>query len=353
MAPTPIEIETQKHNLPLLATRDACAGRTYIVTGANVGLGLEAAKHLVALGAAKVVLAVRNLSGGETAKAEIESATGVAPGVAEVWPLDLASYASVKAFAKRAATELERIDGLIENAAVAITNRELAEGHVTAVTVNVLSTFLLAALMLPVMREKAKKTGALPRLVIVTSRVGFREEEIWAKIKHDPLVGMDDEQLETMRTLVFLSSTPGLARWQGSANTRNRYPLSKLTETMAVKHLAGNLLPVDKAGVVVNLVCPGFCVTKLIRNLPPDLHEHLTQQHVLYGRTAEDGSRTLLHGVVAGKETHGLLLHSCEIGEADVPDWANDDKEAQKRAWDVIAAELEAVEPGCVSKMLQ
>lgn len=84
---------------------------------------------------------------------------------------------------------------------------------------------------------------------------------------------------------------------------------------MAVKHLAGNLLPVDKAGVVVNLVCPGFCLTQLIRNFPPPIHEQLRQQQELYGRTAEDGSRTLLHGVVAGKETHGLLLHSCEIGE--------------------------------------
>lgn len=202
MAPVDVEIETQKRNLPLLATRDTCAGRTYIVTGANVGLGLEAAKHLAALGAAKVILAVRNLSAGETAKAEIESSTGVAAGVVEAWPLDLASYASVKAFAKRAAAELERIDGLIENAAIAITKREMAEGHVTSVTVNVLSTFLLAAMMLPVMREKAKKSGALPRLVIVTSRVGFREEELWAKIKHDPLVGMDDEQLETLKTSV-------------------------------------------------------------------------------------------------------------------------------------------------------
>ncbi|GAB1312801.1 Short-chain dehydrogenase [Madurella fahalii] len=327
-----VKIEEQKHNLPLVATRDTCAGRTYIVTGANVGLGFEAAKHFAALGAAKVILAVRNLSAGETAKAEIETSTGVAPGVVEAWPLDLASYASVKAFAKRAATELERIDGLVENAAIAPSKRELAEGHITTVTVNVLSTFLLATLMLPVMREKAKKIGTLPRLSIVTSRIGFEvEEEDWEKIKHDPLVGMDDEQLEVVKT----------------------YALSKLTETMAVKHLAGNLLPVDKAGVIVNLICPGFCVTKLIRYLPPDMHDQLSQQHVLYGRTAEDGSRTLVHGAVAGKETHGLLLHSCEIGEADVPSWANDDKESQKRAWDVIAAELETVEPGCVSKMLQ
>jgi hypothetical protein len=40
-------IETQRRNLPLLATTEICSGGTYIVTGANTGLGFEAAKHLV------------------------------------------------------------------------------------------------------------------------------------------------------------------------------------------------------------------------------------------------------------------------------------------------------------------
>jgi Dehydrogenases with different specificities (related to short-chain alcohol dehydrogenases) len=123
------EVATQRRNLPLLATTETCSGGTYIVTGANTGLGFEAAKHLVALGAAKVVMGVRNVSAGETAKAEIEKATGQA-NVADVWALDLASYESVKAFAKRAIAELDRVDAVIENAAVAISHRVVAEGHI-------------------------------------------------------------------------------------------------------------------------------------------------------------------------------------------------------------------------------
>ena len=84
---------------------------------------------------------------------------------------------------------------------------------------------------------------------------------------------------------------------------------------MALRHLATNLLPVAKTGVVLNLVCPGLCITELGRNAPSQLTDQLKQMHSQYGRTAEDGSRTLLHGAVAGKESHGLLLHSCEIGE--------------------------------------
>jgi NAD(P)-dependent dehydrogenase (short-subunit alcohol dehydrogenase family) len=89
-------IADQKRDLPVYATKENIAGGMYIVTGANSGLGFEAAKHYVTLGAAKVIMAVRNVVAGEKAKADIEAATGgVAAGIAEVWPLDLASYESV------------------------------------------------------------------------------------------------------------------------------------------------------------------------------------------------------------------------------------------------------------------
>lgn len=76
-------VANQPHNLPLLATTETYSGGTYIVTGAITGLGLEAAKQLVALGAAKVILGVRNLSAGQAAKERVETAT-VIPDVAEV-----------------------------------------------------------------------------------------------------------------------------------------------------------------------------------------------------------------------------------------------------------------------------
>ena len=188
---------TQARNLPLLITPEKCSGGTYIVTGANTGLGFEAAKHLVAVGAAKVILGVRNVSAGEAAKAKIEEATGKA-NVAAVWELDLASYSSVQAFAKKAA-ELDRIDALIENAAVAGAAKTRAEGHVQTVTVNVLSTLLLAVLLLPKLSESAQKFNILPHLVIVTSGAGFEVSQDWIKIKDDPLLKMDDEKMDLLK----------------------------------------------------------------------------------------------------------------------------------------------------------
>jgi NAD(P)-dependent dehydrogenase (short-subunit alcohol dehydrogenase family) len=202
-------LPTQAHNLPLLATPSTTAGKTYIITGANTGLGFEAAKHLATLGAAKVILGVRNPAAGQAAKLEIDTAAGLGPhsDVVQVWPLDLCSYASVRAFAKRAGDELARIDGLVLNAAVALATREVAEGHAKPVTVNVVSTLALAVLLLPVMSGLAKKVGGglVPRVVVVTSRVGFDAREAWEGIKGDPVRGMDAEDMEPVATYVGLS----------------------------------------------------------------------------------------------------------------------------------------------------
>lgn len=159
-------VRAQWVHLPIVPK--TCAGQTIIVTGSNTGLGLEAARHYVSLNASRVILAVRSLSKGEAAKASIETSTG-RMGVAEVWPLDLSSFDSVREFAKRAEKDLERIDALVENAAVALNRWTEAEGHETTITVNVLGTFLLAMLLLPAMREKGKRAGRIPTLTVLSS----------------------------------------------------------------------------------------------------------------------------------------------------------------------------------------
>jgi NAD(P)-dependent dehydrogenase (short-subunit alcohol dehydrogenase family) len=187
------QIPTQVRDLPLLMTAESCAGGTYIVTGANTGLGYEAAKHLVALGAAKVILGVRNLTAGETAKANIVKDTGKT-GTAEVWALDLSSYDSVKAFANKAIAELDRIDAIIENAAVA-TGHGKAEGHSMCLTVNVLSTFLLGMLLFSKLIESARNFGITPHLTIVTSGSFIDTYDQWNEVKDNPLVKMDKDDI--------------------------------------------------------------------------------------------------------------------------------------------------------------
>jgi NAD(P)-dependent dehydrogenase (short-subunit alcohol dehydrogenase family) len=83
---------------------------------------------------------------------------------------------------------------------------------------------------------------------------------------------------------------------------------------MVVRHLAA-LIPVSRTGVVINLVCPGVCKTEITRNVPANVQKDIAHQLEQFGRTAEDGSRTLIHAAVAGRESHGCFLQSCEDWE--------------------------------------
>lgn len=193
-------IKEQFWDLPVLSTEERCSGGTYIVTGANVGLGYEAAKHFVAAGAKKVILGVRDLKTGEVAKEQIQAATNTR-GIAEVWKLDKANYDDVRAFARRAVEQLERIDALVENASTALGHAHqyvLREGHESSVTINVLSTFLLGTLLFPKMMESAKKFKIVPHFTVVTSGAGFVAKAEFDQMKDDPLVKLDDQQTPGM-----------------------------------------------------------------------------------------------------------------------------------------------------------
>ncbi len=74
----------------------------------------------------------------------------------------------MKAFCKRV-ERLERVDAIVENAGVATPVFELCEGMEKTVTVNVISTFLMSLLLLPILRESALKYNIVPRLAIVAS----------------------------------------------------------------------------------------------------------------------------------------------------------------------------------------
>ena len=168
-------------------------GQNVIVTGANTGLGFEAAKHFVRLSAEKVILAVRNADKGKEAKRRIEQETGKC-GVVEVWQLDLSSYESVKRFTNKA-KNLPRIDVLLENAGVASASWDTAEGSEMQITVNVYGTFLLALLMFPLMQRTGRRYNTMPRLTIVSSDQHhmikvFKEAEM-----EDLMSTLDNEKL--------------------------------------------------------------------------------------------------------------------------------------------------------------
>ncbi|KAK6440970.1 hypothetical protein LTR95_002816, partial [Oleoguttula sp. CCFEE 5521] len=110
--------------------------KTVIVSGSNVGLGKEAARHYVRLGVKKLILAVRSIEKGEAARKDFQSTNPSSPTDIEIWKLDMASYASVKSFAKRA-EGLDRLDICIANAGLVQHEWSKAEENETTITVNV------------------------------------------------------------------------------------------------------------------------------------------------------------------------------------------------------------------------
>ena len=114
-------------------------GRTFVITGANSGIGLVAARELGRAGA-RVVLAVRDPARGEQAAATIDGET-------EVRRLDLADLASIRAFAEEWDGP---IDALVDNAGVMATpQRRTKDGFELQIGTNHLGHFALTNLLLP------------------------------------------------------------------------------------------------------------------------------------------------------------------------------------------------------------
>jgi NAD(P)-dependent dehydrogenase (short-subunit alcohol dehydrogenase family) len=127
-------------------------GRVAIVTGANSGIGLVAARELARAGA-RVVLACRDTEKG--AAAARDTATRAANAEVEVSALDLASLESVRAFAWRFRAERDGLDLLINNAGVmAPPHRTTTDGFELQFGTNHLGHFALTGLLLEKMQDR-------------------------------------------------------------------------------------------------------------------------------------------------------------------------------------------------------
>jgi NAD(P)-dependent dehydrogenase (short-subunit alcohol dehydrogenase family) len=121
------------------------SGRTTIVTGANSGLGLIAARALARKGA-RVVLACRNTEKGAEALHDCEAA---ATGGVELAALDLADLDSVRSFAADFTRSHDGLDLLINNAGVMAPPRgTTADGFERQIGTNHLGHFALTGLVL-------------------------------------------------------------------------------------------------------------------------------------------------------------------------------------------------------------
>lgn len=85
-------------------------------------------------------------------------------------------------------------------------------------------------------------------------------------------------------------------------------------QIFAIRHLAA-VAPPSQPGVVVNIVSPGLCKTALVQYSDRQTKAMVATLRTIMGRSAEWGSRDLLHGIAVGEESHGKYLQYCEIHE--------------------------------------
>lgn len=267
--------------------------------------------------------------------------------------LDMASAESVRSFVQQVSQKFDRIDGIVANAGIMIDQWSQTEGMETSMTVNVVNTLFLGALMIPVLSGMARKFSIQPTIVFIVSVLGYTAKAEMDKSRQGSVWGgLNDEKKANMDQRYGTALSHRSIKVCGRLTLLDRYPLTKLVEEFAVRQLSA-LAPVDRTGVVINMVAPGLCSTALgkdARTFTRIMHESIK---AMMARTPEVGSRTILHGLVAGPESHGKLLSGCKIKEYWVPDWVtNPEGQAlQKNIWKELANMLDQRQSGAVAQL--
>jgi NAD(P)-dependent dehydrogenase (short-subunit alcohol dehydrogenase family) len=196
------------------------SGRVIAITGANSGIGKEAAVTLAAMGAT-VVMTARDPGRGDAALAEVRRRSG--SDVVELMALDLADFASIRAFAAELTAAHDRLDVLVNNAGAVLSTRTItAQGFESTFGVNHLGHFLLTDLL----RERL--VASAPARVVTVASTAHRYA----------LTGLSFTDLQS----------------EHGYQAFDAYAKSKLANILFTRELARRL---DGTGVDANCLHPG------------------------------------------------------------------------------------------------
>jgi retinol dehydrogenase 12 len=229
-----------------------------------------------------------------------------------------------------------RLDAIIANAGVEMIEFTMAEGVETTLLVNVVSTMLLNIAVLPKLRETSAEHNTITTITAVGSSVhifGATESLV------QPTKGSGIDIFDLLSDPVTADmGKPGVPM-------SPRYALSKTILHGVLPQLAARASrPGHEEQVIVNCVNPGWCASEIARNKPsPAFMQNL--MFALIGRTTEQGSRTLVHGIFAGPESNGQYLSECRV--LPESDFLRSEKgnEVRKWLWEELIARIEKISP--------
>lgn len=264
-----------------------------IVTGANSGIGLAAAKDLANRGAT-VILACRDPRRAETARRQIVETTGNTQVYCK--RLDLTSFQSVHEFADDILRTQNRLDILVNNAGTGKLDNSLTKDSLPIeMQVNHFGPFLLTNLLLPLL-----KSSAPSRIINVSSIMHWLGKVDLLNI-HKPA--------------------------KNSFEHSRVYSNSKLCNILITKHLSKLL---DGSGVTVNCLHPGAVNSEIFKNKPAFVRFLI----MLAFKNCNEGAQTTIHLAVSPElETvSGKYFADCK--EAKLSSTAQDLNLASK-LWEV------------------
>lgn len=278
---TPARLRWAKAH-PVTDPTTSFVGKTVLITGANAGLGFEAATKFATLGASKLIFGVRSLARGKEAQIKIEELTKCQPDVIQLVQLDMSNYTSIEKFAKQVSEQFPIIHAAVLNAGLAPAAHKLSqEGWEMSVQVNAISTAYLAILLLPKLRACGKTLGAPTHLELVASS------------------GHGDVAVESVR-----DSKSILNKVNDAANFKftSQYQISKLLEVWAMIKIAEKTSPEE---VIINASCPGLCKSSIGRDFSLILRGIDAIFKSFFAQNSEAGSRILVSALNTGAESHG------------------------------------------------
>ena len=245
------------------------SGKTVVVTGANSGLGYEAAREFAHHGAG-VVLACRSAERGVEAGERIREEVPETP--LTVMELDLADLSSVREFAAHFADRFNDLHVLCNNAGVmAIPRSETEDGFETQFGVNHLGHFALTGLLFDHLRETDGETR------VVTQSSGLHEN---GKIDFDDL------------------------QHEQSYDEWDAYAQSKLANVLFAYELKRRLRGAEIEDVTSVACHPGYAATNLQRRGPEQSGSTLRlvgmkAANALVAQDATTGALPLLYAATA------------------------------------------------------
>jgi retinol dehydrogenase-12 len=133
------------------------------------------------------------------------------------------------------------------------------------------------------------------------------------------------------------------------ANMDGRYQLSKLVLHQCFREFSDDVATSNTGcyQVIVNVVNTGWCKTELGRNQEILLFEKIMEKLLI--RTAEQGSRTLVHGVMPGQESNDRYLSKCQIKPLSTFGRSERGNIIEKRLWKEVTRGIKNVSPELVS----